>query len=253
MQTESNSRPKQTSAKPRAAKIRPEITRLPEITPGRNLARKFVRAIARLLVFLFLRVSILGKENYPRQGAALMVSNHLGDFDGVVSIAYSPRLVEYLAKSELYDLPVLGWLMRLYGMIWIHRGQPDRRALRAASQGLQEGRLVGIAPEGRESISGALEEGAYGAAYLAYKTGAMVVPATFTSTENKRIIGNILHLRKTSITVTIGKPFAIDTFADWRVTIETGTEKIMQVLASQLPVEYKGVYQNEPEAIHDRE
>jgi 1-acyl-sn-glycerol-3-phosphate acyltransferase len=98
-----------------------------------------------------------------------------------------------------------------------------------------------------------LEEGAYGAAYLAYKTGSMVVPATFTSTENKRIIGNILRLRKTSITVTIGKPFAIDTFADWRVTIETGTEKIMQVLASQLPVEYKGVYQNEPEAIHDRE
>lgn len=194
-----------------------------------------------------------GKENYPREGAALLVSNHLGDSDGVIGIAFSPRSVEYLAKSELYDFPVVGWLMRAYGMIWIHRGQPDRRALRAAAQALQEGRLVGIAPEARESISGALEQGAYGAAYLANKTGSPVVPVTFTHTENKRVFSNILHLRKTDITVTIGKPFLIDTYPDWRSTIETGTVKIMKTLASQLPEQYQGVYQNAIEETNERE
>ncbi len=231
------------NTKPRASRIRPEITRLPEITPWRMFARKFFRTLTKLLVSILYKPTISGEENFPRQGPALFVINHLGDADGVVAIALAPRPLEFLAKSELYDYPILGWLMRAYGMIWVHRGQPDRRALSSAMQGLKQGRLVVIAPEGRESITGGLEEGTFGAAYLAYKTGIDIVPVALTNTQNWRLKENILHLRKTHITVTIGTPFQIDIYPDWRMTIEAGTEKIMHTLASLLPEQYQGVYQ----------
>ncbi len=211
MHPDSNTNPRNTPAKPQASKIRPEITRLPEINAWRRFARQILRKLTQLLVFLFIRLSLKGKENIPKEGAALLVLNHLGDADGVIAVALINRPLDFLAKSELYDFPILGWLLQAYGLIWVHRGQPDRRALQAAAEGLKEGRLVGIAPEGRESVTGALEEGAFGAAYLAYKTGAAVIPIAYTHTENWRIRENILRLRKTPITVTIGTPFHIET------------------------------------------
>ena len=80
-----------------------------------------------------------------------MVSNHLGDADGIVGLAFAKTPFDLLGKIELYDFPVVGKLMDWYGTIWVHRGRPDRRALKTALDGLAEGRMVAIAPEGRES------------------------------------------------------------------------------------------------------
>ena len=79
-----------------------------------------------------------------------------------------------LTKIELYEIPLLGKVLDLYGVIWVRRGQPDRRALRAVMEAMDDKRMVAIAPEGRESLTGALEEGTGGAAYLALREiGAM--------------------------------------------------------------------------------
>jgi 1-acyl-sn-glycerol-3-phosphate acyltransferase len=150
--------------------------------------------------------------------------------------------VETLSKAELYDYPVLGKLMDAYGVIWVRRGQPDRRALRAALDGLRQGRFVAIAPEGRESLSGALEQGTEGAAYLALKAGVPVLPLTFTGTENTRIYGNLIRLRRTDVSMTVGEPFRLVELPDRKRAIELGTQKIMRALAAQLPPEYRGVY-----------
>jgi 1-acyl-sn-glycerol-3-phosphate acyltransferase len=173
-----------------------------------------------------------------------LVSNHLGDADLVVGLALSPVEVDVLAKAELYDYPILGKLMDLYGVIWVHRGQPDRRALRAALDGLRQGRVVGIAPEGRESATGALEEGTEGAAYLALKAGVPILPVTFTGTENARIYGNLRRLRRTEVSVTVGTPFRLDDIPIRKQAIERGTQKIMRILAAQLPSEYQGIYRS---------
>jgi 1-acyl-sn-glycerol-3-phosphate acyltransferase len=236
--------------KPVAEQVRPEITRLPQLTAGRRLVRRAWQVILRFLAWLLTDTQVSGLENIPAQGAALLVSNHLGDADLALGIAFAPRLPEVLSKAELYDFPVLGWLMEAYGVIWVHRGQPDRRALRAALQGLAEGRLVTLAPEGRESVSGALEEGTNGAAYLALKADVPLVPITFTSTENRRLYGNIKRLHRTPITVTIGRPFRLEQDGNWRVAIEHGTQTIMRTLASQLPPEYRGAYSLVAEESH---
>lgn len=235
-------KPKTTPPKPVTQRVRPEITRLPPLHPWRKVARWLLILFLRLLARLLTRMRIQGMENTPQQGPVLVVSNHLGDADLVLGIAFADRQLDAIAKADLYDFPLLGWLMEAYGVIWVHRGQPDRRALRAALQGLSEGRMIAIAPEGRESLTGELEEGTPGAAYLALKSGASILPVTFTGTENRRLYANLKRLRRTEISLTIGKPFYLTQTGSWRQAVEQGTLQIMHTLAQQLPPEYRGVY-----------
>jgi 1-acyl-sn-glycerol-3-phosphate acyltransferase len=222
---------------------RPDLVRLPKLTPWRRGFRAFIRFLARLLVRLTTRSEVTGLENYPATQPALIVTNHLGDADGVLGIAISARPVEMIAKIDLYRFPVFGKLLDAYGVIWIHRGQPDRRSLKTAMQALQESRLVSIAPEGRESLTGALEEGLFGAAYLAIKCNVPVLPVTFTGTENASIFKQWKRLQRAKISVTVGKPFTLEVDQDWRKAVEAGTITIMNTLAAQLPASYRGVYQ----------
>jgi 1-acyl-sn-glycerol-3-phosphate acyltransferase len=229
-------------SKPQSEQYRPELTRLPPLTFLRRLVRRVFRLLARLLLAFFTDLEVHGLSNLPGRGPALIVANHLGDADFVVGVAYSQGIVEPFAKSELYDFPILGRLLEAYGVIWIHRGRPDRRALRAALQAFEEERIVGITPEARESLSGSLEEGTGGAAYLALKGDVPVIPVTFTGTENKRVYGNMKRMRRTRLSLTIGPAFRLIQQPTLREGITEGTETIMRVLARQLPPEYRGIY-----------
>jgi 1-acyl-sn-glycerol-3-phosphate acyltransferase len=237
--------------KPVSEVVRPEITMLPSITTWRTFCRSVLINIARFLAWMLTQTNIIGLENYPTKGSLIVVSNHLGDADFVLGVAYTPRAMEYLVKSELYDFPIVGTLLRAYDVIWIHRGQPDRRAIRAGLQALEQGRAIALAPEGRESLSGALEEGTQGAAFLAQKSGAPVLPVTFTGTENQAVKMNIRRLRRTPITITVGTPFHIESSGDRKQSVQRGTQLIMTKLASQLPKKYRGVYQPDTEKPED--
>ncbi len=230
------------STKPQTTLLRPEITHLPRLTFGRRLFRRLLHWLAYGLVWLATNSTVSGLENFPEHGPLLIVTNHLGDADAVLALANFPRQIDALAKAELYDYPVLSLVMRTYGVIWVHRGRPDRRALKAALEGLASNRMIGVAPEGRESITGALEEGTSGAAYLALKSGSPLLPVTFTGTENRIIYKNMMRFKRSPVTITIGKIFTLDGSSDWKENLETATDQIMRTLASQLPIEYQGVY-----------
>lgn len=234
--------PQSGAPKPHSKVLRPEITQLPERTLWRKLFRGLINGLARILVWMLTKTEVSGLENLPPEGPAVIVGNHLGDADVIVGVAYTPVMVDAVAKAELYDFPFLGWLMDTYGVIWVHRGRPDRKALRVCLDALAEGRMIAIAPEGRESLTGALEPGVGGAAYLALKSDVPVVPVTFTGTQNERVFNNLKRLRRTAITLTVGSPFKLEKLGDFRTSIRAGTETIMKTLARQLPVAYRGVY-----------
>jgi len=242
--------PDKLPPKPVTEEYRPEITRLPSLTLWRRLGRNLLHWISLFLLKITTRASVSGLENFPRQGPALITVNHLGDLDALFCLAYFPNRADYLSKAEFYDFPVLGWIQRMYGTIWVHRGQPDRRALRAALKGFEEGRMVAIAPEGRESVSGSLEPGTGGAAFLAMKAEVPIVPITLTGTQNKRIYGNLQRLRRSDISMTIGLPYWLETGSDHKQAIQDGTDQIMLHLAAQLPPEYQGVYRGQIEQMH---
>ena len=220
----------------------PELVRLPPLTWSRRFFRRFIKFICRAVITICTRADVRGLENYPRSGPALVVINHLGDPDAVLILAYLPDFPEVIGKIELRSIPLLRLVADALGVIWVHRGQADRRALSAALEALRLGRRVIIAPEGRESLTGALEQGEDGAAFLALKAGVPVVPVTVTGTANKRLYGQLKQLRRAPVSLTVGKPFVLESGADRQETVREGTRLIMEALARQLPPEYRGAY-----------
>jgi 1-acyl-sn-glycerol-3-phosphate acyltransferase len=233
------------SPKPRSSELHPELVRLVPMTWWRRFFRRFMRWFSRVLVWIWLEVTIEGLEYIPPNGPGLIVSNHLGDADMIIGFAFSPVTVDPISKIELYRIPILGFILNTYGVIWVHRGQADKKAIKVIMQALSDGRFVGIAPEGRESLTGSLEEGTGGAAYIALKTDVPLIPVTFTGTENSRVFSNMKRMKRTKTTITVGKPFKLQALPDRRESIKTGTDTIMHVLARQLPPQYRGVYQTE--------
>lgn len=228
--------------KPISEVWRPDLVRLPRLTWWRRLFRGLVRGLMKVLVFMCTRAEISGLEYFPRRGPALIVINHLGDADAALLLAALPLAPDALGKIELYDFPVLGKLMEWYGIIWVHRGRVDRRALRAALEGLAEGRMILVAPEGRYSLIGGLEQGTDGAAFLALKAGVPVVPVALVGTENANVYGHLRRLRRAPVALRVGKPFYLTESGRGPLALREETEKIMRALASLLPEEYRGVY-----------
>jgi 1-acyl-sn-glycerol-3-phosphate acyltransferase len=234
--------------KPVSELWRPDLVALPRLTITRRLFRVFLRGLAKLLTLLLLRAKVSGLENFPRRGPAVIVFNHLGDTDAVLMMATLPfqSPVEGIGKIELNEHWLVGPVFRAYGIIWVHRGQPDRRALRAALDGLAEGRLLALAPEGRQSVIGGLEEGNAGAAFLALKSGAAIVPVAMTGTENSNVYGHLKRWKRASVTLQVGKPFFLPQHANRQKTLQEGTRLIMETLASLLPESYRGKFRSNP-------
>ena len=228
---------------------RPDLVALPRLTFGRRVFRVFLRGLTKLLTALLLRATVTGLENFPKRGPALIVFNHLGDADAILMMATVPfpSPIEGIGKIELNDHWLVGPIFRAHGIIWVHRGQPDRRALRAALDGLAEGRMVTLSPEGRQSVIGGLEEGNAGAAFLALKSGAPIVPIAMTGTENSHIFGHLKQWKRAPVTLAVGKPFFLQEQASRQETMRQGTRQIMQALAALLPESYRGQYRSNPE------
>lgn len=238
MQTSPSSQPK-----PVTDWWRPDLVKLPRLTLARRLFRVFMRGLCKVLIFITMDTSVRGLENFPKKGPALVAINHLGDADAVLLAAAIPATMDGMGKIELSEHWLVGPIFRGYGVIYVHRGQPDRRAIRAALDGLAEGRMIVVAPEGRESLEGKLEEGTNGATFLAMKSGAPIVPVGMTGTENATIYDHLRKWKRSRVTLTVGKPFKLQEYADRQKMLREGTNQIMAALASLLPESYGGNHQ----------
>ena len=229
--------------KPVSEVWRPELVRLPKMSRARQSFRIFAHGLIKFVARTFLNVTAEGLEDLPSKGPLMIAINHIGDSDVAALISVLPFTPDALGKIELYDLPILGKLIDWYGVIWLHRGRADMRALRAALEGFSESRIIVIAPEGRYSVTGALEEGNGGAAFLAYKSGVPILPIAITGTENEKVYGSLKKFRRARVHVKAGKIFKLTEQASGRQeTVSLGTRQIMQALADLLPEEYRGAY-----------
>jgi len=190
------------------------------------------------LTRLLLRLTVAGAENVPPDGAALLTMNHLGGADPVLVLAHAPRRVVAVGKAEALRWPLIGWVLRTYGMVPLHRGQPDRAALANLLSALAASGAVLIAPEGRESRTGALEAGQGGAAFLAQHSGAVIVPVAVTGTAWRWLLPAWRRLRRPCVTLTFGAPYHLS----GALQRSAATNEIMLHIAALLPVGYRGVY-----------
>jgi 1-acyl-sn-glycerol-3-phosphate acyltransferase len=201
-----------------------------------------VRAIFAFIYRILARIKVVGQENLNLDGACLVVVNHLSVFDPPLLGTLLPRRSWALAAEKYRRHPLFGPIMRLVGVIFVRRGEVDRRALRAALKVLREDGVVVLAPEGTRSGTGQLQRAKTGAAYLASRTGATVVPVAITGTE--KMVSAVKRLRREQVRVVVGEPFKLPTTGE-RVKgpqLVAYTDLIMCRLAALLPESYRGYY-----------
>ena len=210
------------------------------------ITRPAVRLLARAIVRLLTRTSVTGQEHLPAAGPLLVVFNHLGHLDAAVLIAALPYSVDAIALSDLYHVPVTGQMLHLYGTIPVHRDVFDRAVVENALGVASNGGVLMLAPEARMSVTGALEKARGGAAYLALKSHAPILPVALTGTANLSFYGEWKKLHRPRITVTIGAPFGLPDLPlsgpERKQSLDEASTLIMTRIAALLPPAYRGVY-----------
>lgn len=193
-----------------------------------------VRLVGRLLARGVLRLHVVGSEHVPPTGPVLVAGNHTGILDGPLVFFTTPRPATLLTKSEVFVgvwARACGWL----GLIPVHRGAPDRTALKAGLAHLQRGGVLGVFPEGTRG-TGQLDSVADGLAYLALRSGATVVPLAVHGTAAALPRGRVVPRLRTPVTVAYGPPLPLTVTGDPRArsTVRAAAEQLRSGLVAHL-------------------
>jgi 1-acyl-sn-glycerol-3-phosphate acyltransferase len=204
-------------------------------------------AIIGFVSRLLWRASIEGVEHLPRSGAFILVANHCSNLDplmmGWASGHQIGRVVHFMAKIEMRRWPIIGWLATQSGVYFVRRGEGDRAAQRFSLEALAAGRPIAVFPEGTRSRNGHLREGKPGAALIAMRSGAPLVPAAVSGT-HRIFPGRSRWPRPTRVRIRIGDPFSLPhrpTGRLDRADLDEGTERIMSAIEALLPPEQRRV------------
>lgn len=157
---------------------------------------KVIRLMAVSLIGFLFRVRVQGREHLPVEGPFLIASNHINILDPFIIGAKVPRFVEFMAKDELFHVPVLAGFIRYLGAFPVKRGAGDKAALKRALEVPKRGGCLMIFPEGHRSRDGRVGKGLPGIAMVARRSKCPVVPCAIVGTYGFR----------RTIRVTFGEP-----------------------------------------------
>ena len=191
-----------------------------------------------LLFKLLYRLKVEGLENFPREGALILVANHSSYFDPLVLGVAIPRRINWMVMKAYYDLWWLGWFFKLSYAFRVDVDRPDISAIKHAFRVLEGGGIVGIFPEGTRSLDGRLGKGKTGAALLSLKSETPILPVAIKGAFEAyppKAIWPKLH----PITIRIGRLLTfegIDRRSIDEEGLSTATEKIMSAIRGLMEV-----------------
>jgi 1-acyl-sn-glycerol-3-phosphate acyltransferase len=191
-----------------------------------------LKPIALALMRLGFALEVRGREHVPAAGPVLLVSNHVSVLDPPFIGGAAPRELYFLAKEELFRVPLLGRLIHALNARPVRRDGSDSRALKTALTLLGENRAILLFPEGTRGVEGRLGEGKSGAGMLAVMSGAPVVPVHISGTARALPPGRALP-RPTRVRVRFGPPLYFKTARDERrkERYREATEEMMRAIA----------------------
>jgi len=198
------------------------------------------------------RVERIGFENIPAGGKFIIASNHLGYLDAFLMIYlmnYIKNEQPIVIVAEKYERYfIFRWAVRVFNWDFIDRQNAEMRTMINVIKRLKSGGFMAIAPEGTRSQTEGLIEGKQGAAFLAAKSGAQVVPAGVIGSEDRLFFANLKRFKRTPIQVVVGHPFLIPDIPkkDREFFLKEQTDEIMCQIAALIPEKNRGVYRNHP-------
>lgn len=206
---------------------------------------RLIRFLIRILLNVIARIEIRGRENAPLTGGMILAANHIGILDIVMVFYAIDRTDLFIPVAEKFErIGWIRWLGKHLNFIFVDRFNPDLKAIRKMIGLMEAGKCLIIAPEGTRSPTGSLIDGKPGVAFLAARSGFPITPVGITGTEDKVILGNVKRFKKSTVTLTGGKPFVIPPLAKENrdAALQQATDEVMCRIAALLPEKYRGVY-----------
>jgi 1-acyl-sn-glycerol-3-phosphate acyltransferase len=191
----------------------------------------FAKNTVRIIGTTIWRLRATGRENVPMTGPLIVACNHVSNLDPPLMGSVCPRRISYMAKKELFAMPVLGPLITALGAYPVDREGSATAAIKRSVEVLRAGGCVGLFPEGGRNVEGERAPRA-GVALLASLAKAPVVPAC--------IVGSVNARRFAQIRVAFGKPMALSTERKaTKADLEKFTQDVMEAIRT-LAEELKG-------------
>lgn len=196
-----------------------------------------LRGVLRVVV----RWDVKGRENVPKTGALIIVSNHLNNADPpILGAGIAKRRIRFMAKVELFKMP-FGAIIRLWDAFPVRRFDADLGAMLNAERILKRGGALGMFPEGHRSRTGYMGPVHPGTAMIALRSGATVLPCAMTGTE--KLKNPLILLRRPRFSVTIGEPIYLEAVRrPTEAQVSELTQRIVDAIQAQLPREYVAAY-----------
>lgn len=193
---------------------------------------KILKPVVVALMRAWFGLRVRGVEHIPSSGPALIVSNHQSILDPPVIGGAARRQIYFLAKAELFRIPLFGRLIRAVNARPVRREGSDPRALRTAALLLKEGKALLVFPEGTRSLDGRLGEGKPGVGMLAVTSGAPVVPA-YVSGTLEALPKGAAWPRRTQVSVSFGPAlhFKAQIGSDRKQRYREAAEEMMRGIA----------------------
>lgn len=165
---------------------------------------RFLHRCAGWLIRFLFRIKITGKENVPEQGGYVVCANHISLFDVFTLAASFPRQLRFLAKSELFRIPILAPVIRSLGAVSVERGTGDVKAIRRSVEIVKEGALFSVFPQGHRypKVNPAETPIKNGIGLIAYRAQAGIIPVCIKMKKQKYCLFRRTH-------VLIGKPITV--------------------------------------------
>lgn len=167
---------KEIKKKKKSIELERKIYYVRPLTTWKKIERKVVKAFLGLLYRIAYRVKVVGIENVPEEGPAIICANHINYLDAAAVVIFNKRNVSFIAKEDLFHSKALNWLAHVFDIIPIKRGKQDMESMKRSMKLLKEGEILGIFPEGTRKGIAKNVKTKNGAAFMAVRNGVKVVP-----------------------------------------------------------------------------
>jgi 1-acyl-sn-glycerol-3-phosphate acyltransferase len=173
---------------------------------------KFARYIGCILSFLFWPIKINGKEYFNKKGPLIFAANHVSYLDPIALGVANKRQIHFIAKKEIFEVPILGIIVKYFGAIPVDRKRANLISIKKSLSILKEGKILGIFPEGTRSLNGKLMALNAGLIKIAFKSNVPIIPIGINGTYDIYPPGQKIpsFLKRKYIYINVGKPIYLD-------------------------------------------